>query len=791
MKKAISILLTVAMCMGMLVAIVPTVSATGPDPAPSGAVYYEENFNDPAYAALVDADLAAAIGWSAPCATQTMLIQDGKLRIVAQATSTGVVNTGSWANDQTYQVVSDERISKGATVIEYKFTYQARPAGSADVVVTRASDSVTKTIKADGQCGQHYASFRSMGDAYNFWQGTTFRPSGYNSTQEVAKTVRLDGTWKGDTYFKWVDGRDNNSGTGPIYETVPRGTYHYEYLGTINDGGVNWGSIMGAEHSVKIIVDPDISGISVWINGVLLNYANRTSDAVNTWITSTAAKVISDTIGLYVQPGVDVLIDDLKIYGYVPELVISELCIYAKEGSDSYGDGRGYLFNWAEVTNTSDYAINVFDYALFQDHTPQASATNGKYDTAFVANGDKDVAFLYPGTHTFGAYSRSYTNPSYAEGVLQPGESAMIVIPKNDYNGSSYVGQPGVSMKIVKECAVYHWGQTAGSEIKTFFASSDNDFTIWFSGGWFILGVTKVTNTGSDNAENYTPVAEMSKGTNGQLGNLESMVLLNYSDANGACWGIGANSTRCPTNAYAYTKSIEIGYWNANGGSQFCGQLKYTVNQNRGTRNTTHSLGEVPADCRRNICVTVEGVNGAKTYYNGVWGVAFDIPAAPAVPDYRFENYTFNASTVTSIAAEDMTASEVVVTAVYKTERPTYVGYQTSAVSEGKYSVRFVAFINYLDNVASVGFIIRAQYTKDAAPVDKTVTQYCSYVYTSILAAGVPVTAESLGGNYVYALHIDNIPENVGEITFTVTPYYRVGESEIIESASQIVVVGG
>ena len=54
MKKALSILLTIAMCMGLLVAIVPTVSATEPDPTPSGAVYYEENFNAPSLASLVD-----------------------------------------------------------------------------------------------------------------------------------------------------------------------------------------------------------------------------------------------------------------------------------------------------------------------------------------------------------------------------------------------------------------------------------------------------------------------------------------------------------------------------------------------------------------------------------------------------------------------------------------------------------------------------------------------------------------------------------------------------------------
>ena len=787
MKKAVSILLTIAMCMGMLIAIVPTISAEEPVPTPSGAVYYEEDFNDPSYASLVDADLAAAIGWSAPNAYQTMMIQDGKLRIVAQATSTGVVNTGSWASDQTYRIVSDERISKGATVIEYKFTYLPRPAGSADVVVTRASDSVTKTIKSDGQCAQHYATFRSMGNANNFWQGTTFRLSGAFGTSSNV-TVRLDGAWKGDDYFKWIDGRDNNTGTGPLYETVPRSSYHYDYMGTINDGGVNWGSIMGAEHSVKIIVDPDISGISVWVNGVLLNYANRTGSSVNTWITSTAAKVISDTLGLYVQPGTDVLIDDVRIYGYVPELVISELATYAKESVDSYGDKQYYYIQWAEVTNTCDYAINVFDYALFEDHTPVSSATNGLYDEAFTATSAKrDIAYLYPGEHTFGGYNRTYTNPDYAEGVLQPGESAMIVIPWNNIGGSDTLG---VSMKMVKECAVYHWGQKAGSEIKTFFASSNNNTKIQESGGWTVCGITKVTNTGSDNAANYTPVAEMTKGKNGQLGNLISMVLLNGSNAGASCWGIASKSERLPMNTKAYAKTIEFSYWNADGGSQVCGQMKYNTNENRGTRNTTHSLGEVPVDCRRNIWVSVEGFDGAKTNYKGTWGVAFDLPEAAEIADYRYEGYTLGGNSVTTIAAEDMTTSVVAVKAVYKTTFPVFAGYQTTDVTDGKYSVRFVATINYLDDVSAVGFIIRAQFEKDSAPVDKTVTQYCAYVYNSILAAGSPVTAEELGGNYIFALHIDEIPENIGQITFTVTPYYNHAQNGIVEGAAQTVVIG-
>ena len=433
MKKAVSILLTIAMCLGMLVAIVPTVSATEPEITPSGAVYYEENFNDPSYATLVDSDLAAAIGWSAPNAYQTMLIQDGKLRIVAQATANGL-GTGSWANDQAYTVVKDERIAQGITVIESKFTYQARPAGSSDVVVTPEGGE-TKTIKADGQCGQHYASFRSKGDADNYWQATPFRVSGAWGTN-TACLLRLNGAWAADTYYDtngtYGDLRDTQG--GPIH--VTNASYPYEFMGNAGDGGATWNSIMGEENSVKIVIDPGESAVSVWINGSRI--CSIKDSQKTAWTSELASKVITDTIGFYVKPGMDVLIDDVKIY-------------------------------------------------------------------------------------------------------------------------------------------------------------------------------------------------------------------------------------------------------------------------------------------------------------------------AP--------------------------------TAVYR-------GYQTSDVTDGKYSVRFVATIDDLADLNSVGFKIRAQYTKDATPVDNTVTQYCAYVYTSILAAGEPVSAASLGGNYIFALHIDNIPTDVGEITFTVTPYYRHAARGLVEGVAQTVVVG-
>lgn len=98
-----------------------------------------------------------------------------------------------------------------------------------------------------------------------------------------------------------------------------------------------------------------------------------------------------------------------------------------------------------------------------------------------------------------------------------------------------------------------------------------------------------------------------------------------------------------------------------------------------------------------------------------------------------------------------------------------YVGVQNTAVSnDSKYSVRFVGVVNSLD-YESVGFKISCG--------DKNFDTECNRAYKSIVGGENDYTAAQLGGEYIFAAAIKDIPTSAGELTFTVMPYVVVGET--------------
>lgn len=103
-----------------------------------------------------------------------------------------------------------------------------------------------------------------------------------------------------------------------------------------------------------------------------------------------------------------------------------------------------------------------------------------------------------------------------------------------------------------------------------------------------------------------------------------------------------------------------------------------------------------------------------------------------------------------------------------------YKGVQESSVIDNLYNIRFVAVIDSL-TYDEIGFKVKAEYTENSLPVEKDLSTPCTSVYSSLTGKlETRITAYSaadLGGNYLMALCIKNIPANVGEITFTLTPY--------------------
>jgi hypothetical protein len=110
------------------------------------------------------------------------------------------------------------------------------------------------------------------------------------------------------------------------------------------------------------------------------------------------------------------------------------------------------------------------------------------------------------------------------------------------------------------------------------------------------------------------------------------------------------------------------------------------------------------------------------------------------------------------------------------------VGVQSTAVANDKYSVRFIGTVNSTHAYDKLGFEVVASYTEGGVAKTKTFKLDTCQVYTSILASGAGnapyvVSASQLGGEYLIALNITDIPSDLGEISFTVKAfgYYNDG----------------
>ena len=118
---------------------------------------------------------------------------------------------------------------------------------------------------------------------------------------------------------------------------------------------------------------------------------------------------------------------------------------------------------------------------------------------------------------------------------------------------------------------------------------------------------------------------------------------------------------------------------------------------------------------------------------------------------------------------------------------------QLSVVKDGKYSIRFNAGFNgKLANVKEVGYKVVATWN-DGSEKSHTYVKGSNTVFTSILAEvdGTieEYTAEALGGDYIFALAIDDVPATEGmPITFAFTSYVKT-ESATIYGATKTVTI--
>ncbi len=153
----------------------------------------------------------------------------------------------------------------------------------------------------------------------------------------------------------------------------------------------------------------------------------------------------------------------------------------------------------------------------------------------------------------------------------------------------------------------------------------------------------------------------------------------------------------------------------------------------------------------------------------GLSGSALDNDYVIQYDDVQIWNRALTDAEIESITVEEST--------------PTNVQVQARAGAEaGTYDIRICAAVdaNALA-YSALGFniVVTDSEGKEVLTIDQPLT----IVYTSVLAAGETVTAADLGGDYISALVITDIPESLGTLNFTISPTFEC-EGTIFPEAS-------
>lgn len=200
----------------------------------------------------------------------------------------------------------------------------------------------------------------------------------------------------------------------------------------------------------------------------------------------------------------------------------------------------------------------------------------------------------------------------------------------------------------------------------------------------------------------------------------------------------------------------------------------------------------------RNI---VKDRDTGKSPYNGLW--SFTKNSARIKYNAEVMNYYTHMRYVNGTlyiadrgAGEATEAVDVNADKIWKVtyDSPVYndtvktIGFQTSDVNTetNTYCTRFVATLDSLE-YNGAGFEISYEYTnaegvlvKHSYTPEETV---CKNAYTGISGMGATLRAQGLGGRYLIAMSVENIPTSIGEITFSVRAYVLGADgTQIFES---------
>ena len=182
------------------------------------------------------------------------------------------------------------------------------------------------------------------------------------------------------------------------------------------------------------------------------------------------------------------------------------------------------------------------------------------------------------------------------------------------------------------------------------------------------------------------------------------------------------------------------------------------------------------------------GANGSKLIFGKTQDTYVLKGASFTFDDIWIFNTAVSENSLSTIALHKLNPTDTA-----PVNAPAYRGCQLSAVAGGKFSTRFIGTVDTLD-YAQVGFAIQITDYKTSSYAAQTYS--AATVYESIVGraddgvgGAVRYTAEDLGGSYIFALTVQNIPSDAS-VSFLVTAYHKTGaDGEIIRSTSYEVVV--
>ncbi len=313
----------------------------------------------------------------------------------------------------------------GRTVIEYDMTYNESIVPS-DFGVSLRVKNLTHAAK-DWQL--EMTAFTSGGIASRYRYNTSWQRLAGDVSAEKIPYTKLTTDYISDPNNEFLyDGfivKDqfrnlkNSDGTWNVATADGVSTYTSDMTRTDT-------TIFGSTDRYKIVIDPE-DGVDFYVNGVLVT-STRVDDA---WTEDIYQNVIGTRFDLRVMPGMDILLDNIKVTreDKTPDLVITEIAPKGASTSEHLATDTPY--GYVEVYNNADHDINIYDYNLLLD-------SNASKDGNFEA---KNIFRILANETTWTAASNAantvtHTNP--ADGTLKPGECALLWIPHNTmYNTSA------------------------------------------------------------------------------------------------------------------------------------------------------------------------------------------------------------------------------------------------------------------------------------------------------------------------------------------------------------------